>query len=205
MRIVYLDTETTGLNPGQICELSMIVEDDLKFTSAHDIYFKVSEMTEGAQNVHGLSIEDLKILSNGLEFKDHKDELLNILNGATLVAHNLPFDEKFISQEFWRCGISFTPANRLDSMKYFNPILRLPARSKKYGPYKNPKLVEVMEYFRVSPEKIGAFSNEIFNKKSSGYHDSAFDTTALYIMINVQREILNGGNYWYNRFSLLND
>lgn len=203
MKVVYLDTETTSLNPGQICELSMIVEEDFRFVCARDIYFKVKEMTDGAQAVHGLSIEDLDKLSNGLEFKDYKDELLEILSGATLIAHNLPFDEKFISQEFWRCGVSFTPANRLDSMKYFNPILRLPARSKKYGPYKNPKLCEVMEYFRVSPEKIAKFSAEIFNKESNGYHDSAFDTTALYIMINVQREVMNGGEYWYNRFSLV--
>lgn len=200
MKIVYLDTETTGLNPGQICELSAIVETDLQFTLAKNFYFKVDTMTEGAYKTHGMSIEQLTELSHGETFGDHKDELLDLLSGATLVAHNIPFDEKFISQEFWRCGISFRPLDRLDSMEYFKPVLRLPARSKKYGPFKNPKLSEVIDYYGISHSKIGDFSQSIFGDSKRDYHDSMFDTTALYVMINVRREILNGGNFWYSHF-----
>lgn len=201
-KVVYLDTETTGLNPGQICELSLIVENDFQFTEAKNYFFKVDTMTDGAEKVHGYSMVDLAGLSGGKTFSDYKDELLEKLSDATLVAHNVPFDEKFISQEFWRCGISFRPAARLDSMEYFKPIMRIPARSKKYGPFKNPKLSEVITYYNISHEKIGNLSNQLFGDMKKDYHDSRFDTTALYVMINVRREILNGGTLWYRHFCM---
>lgn len=202
MKIVYIDTETTKLNPGQICEMSVVVEEDFAFKEAKDLYFKVDKMDEGAQKVHGLSIEDLDRLSGGKVFADYKDEIYDLVKDSIIVAHNLPFDEKFISQEFWRCGISFCPGGRMDTMSYFKPILRLPARSKKYGPYKNPKLSELVDYFGIRSDAIAEFSQKIFNKGSKNYHDSAFDATALYVIVNTYREIKNGGDFWYKNFCL---
>lgn len=204
MKNVYLDTETTDFNPGQIAELSMIVEntDTGAIESRHNYYFTVDEMTEGAQEVHGYSIELLKSLSGGKRFADYHEEILNILQDAIIVAHNENFDEKFISTELWRCGISFKPAGRFCTMQSFKDILQIPAKYTKYGKYKNPKLSEVVDYLRIDTKKVAEYTAELFGTadKEDVYHDSRFDTTAMFIAVQVQREKLHGGSTWISRF-----
>ena len=195
-RVVYLDTETTNLNPGQVCELTCIVEEDYIMQYAKNYFFKVNEMDPGAQSVHGFSIEDLDRLSGGKTFADHKDEIYNMLNGATIVAHNAPFDIKFLSMELWRCGISFIQTEKLDTMEFFKPILKLPAKSLRYGPYKNPKLGEVINYLGIKEDKVKALTSKLFGDNETSYHDSRFDTTAMYVAVNVYRNMLNGGKDW---------
>ena len=204
MRNVYLDTETTDFIPGQIAELTMIVEDtdEKKIVDRLNYYFTVDEMTEGAEKVHGFSIELLKQLSSGKRFEDHYKEIYNILNGANLVAHNEKFDERFLSSEFWRCGISFRPANRFCTMEAFKDILMIPAKTMRYGKYKNPKLSEVIDYLRISNSKVADFTRELFGEtdKQDAYHDSRFDTTAMFVAVQVQRECMHGENAWISRF-----
>lgn len=203
MGIVYFDTETTSTNPGQICELSIIHENEQRQVDfAKNYFFKVDSMTEGAQAVHGYSIESLELLSNGLTFKDYYNELLPIFSENILVAHNVAFDEKFISSEFWRCGISFKPIGRTDTMEYFKNILKIPAKYKKYGPYKNPKLSEVLEYFKVNTYAVQKYCNELFGGEMKTFHDSRFDTTAMYVVVNLQREAVNGETTWHRKFCL---
>ncbi len=201
---IYLDTETTDIIPGQICELTMILEDatDNKYVNSYNYFFTVDSMTEGAQNAHGFSLEQLNKLSQGVRFSDKYQEILDILNGNTIIAHNEVFDEKFISTELWRCGISFTPANRYCTMKAFKDILKIPSRYKKYGPYKNPKVSEVIEFLNIIPDKISEYSKKLFNYDGSTYHDSRFDTTAIYIAVNVYREKLHGGSSWQSMFCM---
>ena len=200
---VFLDTETTGLNPGQICELSLIAEDDFNFKFAKNYFFRVSAMEEGAEAVHGLSQTALIGLSKGLEFKDYKDELYSILSNSVIIAHNESFDEKFISSEFWRLGVSFKPSGRLDTMSYFKDVLKIPAKSKRYGPYKNPKLSEVMDYFHVDNVKVNELCNRLFGSIKVDYHDSRFDTTAMYVAVNLQREVAHGiEGDWHKNFCL---
>ena len=136
----------------------------------------------------------------GKVFKDYVDELLPILTSNTLVAHNLPFDEKFLSSEFWRAKISFKPINRLDTMEYFKPILKIPAKTMRYGPYKNPKLSEVIDYFKISKYEIERYTEKLFGGVTTNYHDSRFDTVAMYVAVNIQRENLHGGSTWHMRF-----
>lgn len=202
MKNIYLDTETTDVMPGQICELTMIVEDSTtnKLLNKYNYFFEVSEMTEGAQSAHGFSIQDLKELSGGIKFADKYTEILDILKDGCLIAHNESFDERFISTELWRCGISFTPAGRQCTMQAFKPILKIPSKYKKYGPYKNPKLEEVIEYLNILPGAVNEYSKKLFNYDGSKYHDSRFDTTAMYVAVNVYREKLHGGTEWHKLF-----
>lgn len=199
---IYLDTETTDFNPGQICELSMIIEDKAtnKFIGAKNYFFTVDSIEEGAQEVHGLTVEKLIELSDNKAFKDYYEEILGILQGNCIVAHNEAFDEKFISTELWRCGISFTPAARQCTMQLFKLILKIPAKYKKYGPYKNPKLEEVVNFLSIDTDKVNQYSEKLFNYDGSTYHDSRFDTAAMYVAVNVYREKLHGGNVWQSQF-----
>lgn len=199
---IYLDTETTDINPGQICELSMIIEDNSNnnFVAAKNYFFKVDHVAPGAEDIHGFSVEKLAELSGGKAFSDYYQEILDILKDNCIVAHNEAFDEKFISTELWRCGISFVPAARQCTMEAFKPVLKIPARYKKYGPYKNPKLEEVISFLNIDSTKVDEYSRKLFKYDGSDYHDSRFDTTAMYIAVNVYRDILHGTTSWIESF-----
>lgn len=204
MKNVYLDTETTDLIPGQIAELTMIVEDGStnKFIGAYNYFFEVDTMGEGAQKAHGFSLEALRELSGGVRFKDKFSEIHDILSDSCIIAHNEAFDEKFLSSELWRCGISFTPTARTCTMEIFKTIMKIPAKYKKYGPYKNPKLEEVLTFLSISADKVNEYSRRLFNYDGSAFHDSRFDTTAMYVAVNVYREKLHGGSDWHKTFCL---
>lgn len=204
LRNVYLDTETTDLNPGQIAELSMIVEDGdtSKILGCYNYYFSVDSVEPGAQEIHGFSKELLEELSDGKKFSDHYKDILQILTDANLVAHNEKFDEKFISSELWRCGISFKPACSTCTMEAFKQVLKIPARSKRYGPYKNPKLSEVINFLGINEKKVAEYTVKLFgtSNKEDCYHDSRFDTTGMYVAVQVYRETLHGGTAWHEHF-----
>ena len=72
--ILYLDTETTGLYPGNICQLSYAMQDK-SGVRAKNMFFSVDKVDYGAYLVHGFSVAKLKTLSKGLRFADRFDEI----------------------------------------------------------------------------------------------------------------------------------
>ena len=57
--ILYFDTETTGVRPGQICQLSYIIQ-DTSGVSAKNFFFSVDYVEQGASAVHGFSVQKLR-------------------------------------------------------------------------------------------------------------------------------------------------
>lgn len=199
---IFFDTETTDINPGQIGQLSYIIEGSSGVLNAGNLFFKVDKVSEGAEKVHGFSAQDFEKLSGGLTFKDRLDEVYSAFNGRRLVAHNVGFDIKFISSELWRCGISFKPLESQCTMEFFKNVLLIPNRYKKYGQYKNPKLSEVVDYYNINNDKLRAYTEQLFGNQGDiqGLHDSRFDTTAMYVVTNIYREKMNGLRDWHNIF-----
>ena len=199
---IYLDTETTSTSPGQIAELSLIVEDyeTHQYIGAYNYFFKGDDMTDGAFKVHGFSKEMLESLSDGKRFGDRYPEFKQYLDNACLVAHNEAFDESFLSMELWRLGISYSPKLRVCTMNYFKDIIKIPARTMRYGKYKNPKLSEVLEYLHIDTAKVQEYTSTLFKCDSSSFHDSRFDTTAIYVIINVLRDMNSGRTEWVQKF-----
>lgn len=202
LKNIFFDTETTGLNPGQIGQISYIVEGEQGIEEAKNIFYKVDSVEPGAQRVHGFSVEDFDRLSNGKTFKDGHGELYEAFKDKRLVAHNIGFDIKFISSEFWRCGISFQAVDKACTMEFFKNILKIEPRSRRYGRYKNPKLSEVIDYFNLDNNKIMEYSRQLFGNEqfNQGYHDSRFDTTAMYVAANVSRDLANNRTNWLDKF-----
>ena len=201
---IYLDTETTDTVPGEIAQLSMIIEEvgTNNIMKAANYFFTVNSMSKGAFDVHNLDMDTLFRLSNGQRFKDRSVEIYNILSGNRIVAHNEAFDERFISSELWRCGIQFTPADKLCTMNYFKDIIKIPSPYRRFGPYKNPKLSEVIEFLHINEDKVLEYSERLFNyRENTKFHDSRFDTTAMYVIINVYRERLHNQNTWTKLFT----
>ncbi len=179
--IVYLDTETTGLRPGQICQLSYVIQtkDSVK---AKNFFFTVDFVEYGAFMVHGFSVDSLRVLSGGKRFIDHIDEIKTDLEQADLVvAHNCSFDMMFLRAEFEKFGVPLYIKKEYCSMKNMTPVCKIAGRR---AGYKYPKLSEMTAYFRISDHEVGLTSKELFGEKAS-FHDARFDTTALFLSMDI--------------------
>ncbi len=179
--IIYLDTETTGLYPGQICQLAYIIQNG-KNVSAKNFFFAVDDMPYGAFLVHGFSKEKLLELSCGKRFCDHVKEIKDDFEKADLiVAHNVNFDFMFLRAEFNVCGLDFVYKREYCTMKNLTPVCKL-LRSSGKG-YKYPKLVEACNHFGVTDTEIKQDVMRFFGTELD-YHDARFDTVALYLIAN---------------------
>ncbi|BBP04553.1 DNA polymerase III subunit epsilon [Sulfuriferula plumbiphila] len=104
MRQIFLDTETTGLDPRQghrIIEVAGVEMVNRRLTGNrfHRYLNPERDIDAGAQQVHGLTSE---FLQDKPRFADIVDELIAFLRGAELVIHNAPFDMGFLNAELQR-------------------------------------------------------------------------------------------------------
>jgi len=108
MRQVFLDTETTGLDPNQghrIIEIAA-VEINNRQLSENQFHIYVNperDIDAAAQEVHGITLEFLKDKSL---FQDIAEDFLNFIQGSELIIHNAPFDIAFLNMELGRIGLS---------------------------------------------------------------------------------------------------
>ena len=103
-RLVFLDTETTGLDPRlghRIIEVAAVeaIGRELTGNQLHYYLDPEREIDAGATAVHGLSWDDLR---GKPKFASIADELLKFMLGARVVIHNASFDISFIDQELAR-------------------------------------------------------------------------------------------------------
>ena len=101
MRQIVLDTETTGLSTAdghRIIEIGCVELVDRRITGRdyHRYLNPDRDIDEGAERVHGISIEDLR---DKPRFVEIAEELLDYLSGAELVIHNADFDVGFLEHE----------------------------------------------------------------------------------------------------------
>lgn len=100
-RHIVLDTETTGLDVRKghrIIEIGGVVMNGRKKTSeTFHVYINPQrEIDKEAQEVHGISNEDLK---DKPLFADIAEDLIEFIDGSTLVIHNADFDVGFLDAE----------------------------------------------------------------------------------------------------------
>ena len=101
-RHIVLDTETTGLDVKKghrIIEIGGVVMNGRKKTSEtfHVYVNPQREIEKEAQEVHGISNEDLK---DKPIFSEIAEDLLEFIDGSILVIHNADFDVGFLDAEF---------------------------------------------------------------------------------------------------------
>lgn len=201
MKKIFFDTETTGLAPGQIGQLAMIIESDNGEVVGKNYFFKIDYITSGAEEACGRGIDFYAEASGGKKFEDYKDEIVKIMNGETWIAHNLKFDENFISAELWRLGMTAVPSVRFDTMRYFKDICKL--SGSRGNSYKNPKLEELVNHFNINKEKVKNYSEQLFgndDSTNSGFHDARYDTTSMFVAFHIYQDLLNGKSDWANIF-----
>ena len=185
--IIYLDTETTGLNPGQICQLSYIMQEG-KNVWGKNFFFAVDYVEYGAYKVHGFSVEILDKLSGGKGFEKFVCEIeQDFAKAKVICTHNSSFDFKFLRKEFERCGKDFLPNDEFCTMKSSISACKLIRPNS--GGYKYPRLNELCDYLGITDDQIQTFSQKIFGAQA-GYHDARFDTTAVFLAVNQGVDVI---------------
>lgn len=185
-KILFFDTETTGLNPGDICQLSYIISDN-EDIQAKNFFFTVDYVEPGAQRIHGLSVERLKQLSNNKRFKDNFSEIKDDFNSVNIIAgHNISFDIRFIKSEFSTCNYNYDYDESFCTMRNFTSICKIP-KAKGIG-YKWPTLEELTDFFGVKHKDIVNASKELFNCNDIGFHDARYDIVATYLCYTIAAE-----------------
>ncbi len=109
MRLIMLDTETTGLSPqggDRMVEIGAIevsqrcIQPERKF---HQYINPGRSIPDVVVRIHG--IDDAKVKDEP-SFAEIAPEFLKFIEGATLVIHNAPFDLAFIMHELADAGLS---------------------------------------------------------------------------------------------------
>jgi len=107
LRLVVLDTETTGLNArmgDRVVEIGCIEILDRRMTENrfHTYLNPERASDEGAERIHGLSAE---FLADKPKFVEVAKDFLEYVRGAELVIHNAAFDVEFLDQELGMAGL----------------------------------------------------------------------------------------------------
>jgi len=110
MRQLFLDTETTGLEPAQGHRIAEIgaVEYVARQPSGREFHSYLNperEVDPGSYSVHGL---DRDFLAEHPRFSEVVESLLDFVRDAQVIMHNAPFDLGFLNAEIERCNQSRT-------------------------------------------------------------------------------------------------
>lgn len=181
MSVLVFDTEATDLTPGQICQLSYLIVDGAHVTGKN-LFFEVDDMSEGALEVHGLTLDMLRELSGGLRFEDLAGEIFEDFASTGLwIGHNVSADERYLRVEMERCNLRLPKKSTFCTMNYFTSDLNL-ARRVNIGRPKPPKLTELAQHFGLDEETVARKSAEWFGG-GGALHDARFDTAATYLCL----------------------
>lgn len=181
MKIIVFDTEATDLVPGQICQLSYLLIEGESIIG-RNIFFAVDEMSEGAYEVHGMSIDDLDELSGGDRFEDWADAVFEEFSNADLlIGHNVSADDRYIRVEFERCGLELPKIKTFCTMNYFTGVMNMKRRIN-IGRPKPPKLCELVEFYGLTEEFVSQKAEEWFGGGAAA-HDARYDTAATWLCV----------------------
>ena len=106
MRLIILDTETTGLEPKQghrLIEVGALEMVNRRLTgkSFHEYVQPERDVPMEAQAVHGITEE---FLADKALFSTIADQFVEFITGAELIIHNAPFDLGFLDNELAIAG-----------------------------------------------------------------------------------------------------
>jgi DNA polymerase III subunit epsilon len=115
MREVVLDTETTGLDPGdghRVVEIGAveIVHQSLTGKVFHVLINPERDVPQDAVRVHG---HDAALLKDKPVFAAIVDDFLTFIGDSNLVIHNADFDVRFVNSELARLGLAALGMDRV--------------------------------------------------------------------------------------------
>ena len=117
LEFAIVDIETTGFSPktyDKIVEVG-IVRVDAKFTVIDEYATLINPQRDvGASYIHGIQAEDV---CDAPLYADVVGDIHRALQGAVVVAHNAPFDLRFLMHHSQACGFPWPKVPTLCTMK----------------------------------------------------------------------------------------
>ena len=106
--LAVVDVETTGFGRAdRVVEIGVLLVDSSSLEVVDEFDTLVNPMRDiGATEIHGITAS---VVEAAPVFADVAGSLARMLDGGVVVAHNLPFDRRFIVAEFARSGIELDP------------------------------------------------------------------------------------------------
>ena len=118
VKFAVLDTETTGLSPaggGKICEIAVSVSQNGNTLQEFSTLLNPGmPMHPEVIAIHGITNE---MVATAPSFGQILPQLLTLLDGCVLVAHNADFDLSFLRSEVAQCGLRLPEYTVLDTLK----------------------------------------------------------------------------------------
>ena len=137
---VAFDTETTGFSPkkDRLVELGAVKFKDGEIIEERTWLINPKRsIPYWAQEVHGITYEMVK---DKPVFEDVYPEFLAFIDGCVLVAHNAPFDLRFLREEIQRNNLEYPRNITIDSLRLFRAW---------YPDLSSHKLGDLAEYTKV--------------------------------------------------------
>jgi DNA polymerase-3 subunit epsilon len=121
------DVETTGLSPAygdRVCEVAVVrLSGDLEVERFVSLVDPGRPLSIGAAAVNGITAE---MLVGAPRFAAIAGQLLSILDGAVLVAHNAPFDLGFLAMELDIARMPPPEGEVVDTLNLARRVFRFP-------------------------------------------------------------------------------
>lgn len=125
MRLIILDTETTGLTPasGRIVEIGAVEMLDGKLTGREFHHMLNPECPIPEEISETIGIND-SMVADKPAFADIAQAFIDFVGDDKLVVHRAEFDKAFLDQEFFNIGLDwhhlFKPELWIDTLAYFD-------------------------------------------------------------------------------------
>lgn len=162
-RILWLDVETTGLDPNSdsIIQLAFITADN----DEQNLYINTNTpISPGAYRVHNITKEKIQDCQ---PFCDIADWFLNIIQEHDIIGgYNVQFDIDFISAELQRCGLQMPDMGIIDVYKIWTN--------------------------REKTHKLGDAYFRFTGKELQNAHDAIADIQATCEIFNQQKKLYSG-------------
>lgn len=146
-QVVFLDTETSGVDMASVAVQigGVNLRDDILMDTL--IHLDGSEMSEKAQETHGISIDHL---SHAPLFTEIWDELKGILESSDLIAFNMPFDARLLTQTANKYGLAMpmmrTHCLMMQFSLFYGEVVSPPMKPETY---KIKSLEDACEHFGI--------------------------------------------------------
>ena len=125
-----VDVETTGLHPqsgDRVCEIAVVrCVGDVEVERVDCLIDPRRPLSRGAAGVNGLSDRQLR---GQPRFEEVAPRVMPLLTDAVLVAHNAPFDLRFLDAELMRLGQGPLTNPCVDTLELARGVYRLPSYS----------------------------------------------------------------------------
>lgn len=114
MKFAVVDVETSGFGKtDRILEIGVVLLQNSKVVDEFETIINPLRNVNNA-DIHGLNATSLSLAPT---FDEIKNELSKLLDGRILVAHNLPFDQRMLKQEFIRFTDDFDFGSGICTLK----------------------------------------------------------------------------------------